>query len=282
MIYKFIDDHGTEITVNSLSQLQTLVESQTIKKNTKVKAGLRGEWKKAKDVNELQFEEAKKEEPKKETEDIESFITSEPTPPPKKETITKTEKPEVSKGRKKEEVKIKTETKKDIEKEKIVEEREVKSEEITEPEPRATTDEVISKTEDDKLEEEYADEKMEDINLFQSIKICFQKFFIFKGRASRSEYWWFYLFYIVTGAIPSIIPNELVMAFGWIMIILLLIPSLAAAVRRLHDVNTSGFFILIAIIPVLGPIIVLVKTIAKGTLGKNRFGEYPLKFKKGK
>ena len=37
MIYKFIDDHGTEITVNSLSQLQTLVESKTIKKNTKVK-----------------------------------------------------------------------------------------------------------------------------------------------------------------------------------------------------------------------------------------------------
>ena len=48
MIYKFIDDHGTEITVNSLSQLQTLVESQTIKKQTKVKSGLRGEWRKAK------------------------------------------------------------------------------------------------------------------------------------------------------------------------------------------------------------------------------------------
>ena len=283
MIYKFIDDHGAEITVNSLSQLQTLVESQTIKKNTKVKAGLRGKWEKAKDVPELQFEEEKKEEAKKETEDIESFITSEPTPPPKKETIIKTEKPEVSKKHKKEEVKIKTETKKDIKEEKIVEEKEVKSEEITEPEPKATTDEVISKTEDDKLEEEYADGKMEDINFFQSIKICFhQKFFILKGRASRSEYWWFYLFYIVTGAIPSIIPNELVMALGWIMIILLLIPSLAAAVRRLHDVNTSGWFILIAIIPVLGAIIVLVKIIGKGTLGKNRFGEYPLKFKKGK
>ena len=281
MIYKFIDDHGTEITVNSLSQLQTLVESQTIKKQTKVKSGLRGEWKKAKDVPELQFEEEKKEEAEKETEDIESFITSEPTPPPKKETITKTEKPEVSKKHKKEEVKIKTETKKDIEKEKIVEEKEVKSEEITEPEPKATTDEVISKTEDDKLEEEYADEKMEDINLFQSIKICFQKFFIFKGRASRSEYWWFYLFCHVP--IPILfIRNELVMALGWIMLILLLIPSLAAAVRRLHDVNTSGFFILIAIIPVVGQIIVLVKVIEKGTLGKNRFGEYPLKFKKDK
>ena len=133
-----------------------------------------------------------------------------------------------------------------------------------------------------KFEEEYADEKMEDINFFQSIKICFQKFFIFKGRASRSEYWWFYLFYIVTGTIPSFIPNELVMAFGWIMIILLLIPSLAVIVRRLHDINKSGWFILVSLIPLVGAIILLVKTIEKGTLGKNRFGEYPLKFKKGK
>ena len=60
MIYKFIDNNDHEITVNTLSQLQTLVESQTIKKQTKVKAGLRGEWKKAKDVPELQFEEEKK------------------------------------------------------------------------------------------------------------------------------------------------------------------------------------------------------------------------------
>ena len=274
MIYKFIDNNGAEITVNSLSSLQALVDSETVKEKTKVKAGLRGKWATAKNIPDLKFKEEKVEEPpKEETEDIVDIITREPEPTPP---------PEVSKEREKEEVKIKTETKKDIEKEKIVEERKVKSEEITEPEPRATTDEVISKTEDDKLEEEYADKKIEDINFFQSIKICFQKFFIFKGRASRSEYWWFYLFYIVTGAIPSSIPNELVMAFGWIMIILLLIPSLAAAVRRLHDVNTSGFFLLIAIIPVLGPIIVLVKIIGKGTLGKNRFGEYPLKFKKGK
>jgi len=122
---------------------------------------------------------------------------------------------------------------------------------------------------------------MENINFSQSIKICFQKFFIFKGRASRSEFWWFYLFCNVTISI-LFIPNELVMALGWIMLILLLIPTFAAAVRRLHDVNTSGFFIFIAIIPVLGAIIVLVKIIAKGTLGINRFGEYPLKFKKGK
>jgi uncharacterized membrane protein YhaH (DUF805 family) len=72
------------------------------------------------------------------------------------------------------------------------------------------------------------------------------------------------------------------MAFGWIMKVLLLIPYLAVTVRRVHDVNTSGWFLFIVIIPLIGSIILLVKTIEKGTLGKNRFGEYPLKFKKDK
>ena len=60
MIYKFIDDHEAQITVNSLSQLQTLVDSKIIKKNTKVKAGLRGKWETAKNIPELKFEEKKK------------------------------------------------------------------------------------------------------------------------------------------------------------------------------------------------------------------------------
>ena len=277
MIYKFIDDHGTEITVNSLSQLQTLVESQTIKKNTKVKAGLRGEWKKAKDVPELQFEEEKKEVAKKETEDIESFITSEPTPPPKKETITKTEKPEVSKKHKKEEVKIKTETKKDIQEEKIVEEKEVKSEEITEPESKTTIEEVISKTEDDKLEEEYADEKMEDINFFQSFRICFKKFVDFKERASRSEYWWFALFTSII-SIPSYLPNETVQVLSGLGTLIILLPTLAVTARRLHDINKSGWWQLI-VLTVIGIILLIIWWATVGESKKNPHGN-SIKLKK--
>ena len=281
MIYKFIDNNGAEITLNSLSSLQALVESQTIKKDTKVKAGLRGKWVQAADIDEIKFEEEKIEETPKETDDIIDIITRETTPPPRKEKDKKTSIPKAH-----------------IEEDKIAEsivdlksennqakEEVVKTEdkiELPTEELSSATEEPQGKTKEEELEEIYADEKMENINFSQSIKICFQKFFIFKGRASRSEYWWFYLFYIITGTIPTFIHNELVMAFGWIMLILLLIPSLAAAVRRLHDVNTSGFFIFISIIPVLGQIIVLVKIIAKGTLGKNRFGEYPLKFKRGK
>ena len=56
MIYKFIDINGSEITVNSLSSLQQLVDSETVKKDTKVKAGLRGKWTTAKKIPELFFE----------------------------------------------------------------------------------------------------------------------------------------------------------------------------------------------------------------------------------
>ena len=84
MIYKFIDNNDQEIIVNSLSSLQALVDSETIKKNTKVKAGLRGKWAKAENTVGLIFEGKKVEEtPKEETEDIVDFINREPTPPPK-------------------------------------------------------------------------------------------------------------------------------------------------------------------------------------------------------
>ena len=281
MIYKFIDNNGAEITVNSLSSLQILVESDTIKENTKVKAGLRGKWIKAEDLNELKFKEKKIEEIPKKTEDIKSIITREATSPTKKEKNKNIKAPKVElKSTKVEETPVQ-----DTETTEVEEKDIIKSEDSIESpaeELISTTKETQSKTEDEKLQEIYADTKMEDINLFNAIKICFQKFFIFTNRASRSEYWWFILFYTIFATIPTLVPNENVVVFGYIMSLLLFIPGIAVTVRRLHDINKSGWFIFISLIPILGSIIVLVMTIEKGTLGKNRFGEYPLKFKKGK
>ena len=292
MIYKFIDNNGAVITVNTLSSLQALIESDTIRGNTKVKAGLRGKWIKAEDLNELKFKEKKIEEIPKKTEDIKSIITRKTTSPTEKEKNIKAPKVEI-KSTKVEETPVQdTETTKveetplqDTETTEIEEKDIVKSEDSMEPpseELISTTKETQSKTEEEKLQEIYANTKMEDIDLFNAIKICFQKFFIFTNRASRSEYWWFILFYIISATIPTFVPNENVVVFGYIMSFLLFIPSIAVTVRRLHDINKSGWFIFISLIPILGSIIVLVMTIEKGTLGKNRFGEYPLKFKKDK
>ena len=81
MIYKFIDNNGSEITVNSLSSLQALVHSETVKKNTKVKAGLRGKWTTAENISDLVFEEKKEEQIPEEIiepeEDIKTFLTKE-------------------------------------------------------------------------------------------------------------------------------------------------------------------------------------------------------------
>ena len=281
MIYKFIDNNGAEITVNSLSSLQALVESDTIKENSKVKAGLRGKWVKAEDLNELKFKEKKIEEIPKKTEDIKSIITRGATSPTKKEKNKNIKAPKVELiSTKVEETPVQ-----DTETTEVEEKDIVKSEDSMESpieELISTTKETQSKTEEEKLQEIYADTKMEDINLFNAIKICFQKFFIFTNRASRSEYWWFILFYTIFASIPTFVPNENLVVFGYIMSLLLFIPGVAVTVRRLHDINKSGWFILISLIPILGSIIVLVMTIEKGTLGKNRFGEYPLKFKKDK
>ena len=83
MIYKFIDTNGSEISVNSLSSLQALVDSETIKENTKVKAGLRGKWTTASNIEDLVFEEKKtneREEIQEPEEDIKSFITKDDKP----------------------------------------------------------------------------------------------------------------------------------------------------------------------------------------------------------
>lgn len=78
------------------------------------------------------------------------------------------------------------------------------------------------------------------MNFTESIKtVLFQKYATFNGRASRSEYWWFALFIFLTGFIGFL--NEVL---NVIISLLILIPSIAVAVRRLHDTNHSGWHLL--------------------------------------
>ncbi len=93
----------------------------------------------------------------------------------------------------------------------------------------------------------------------ESIRTCLTKYVDFKGRASRSEYWWFVLFiflaYVGVGVVGSVAKAPaliLVVPFA------LLLPQLAAGVRRLHDTGKSGWWYLICLIPYVGGIVVLV------------------------
>ena len=99
-----------------------------------------------------------------------------------------------------------------------------------------------------------------------------------EGRVSRKDFWLFILCCIIIALIVSAISMMVPDLRLYIMIVLFLVflwPSISFAVRRLHDINFRGWWILLDFIPVIGSIILLVMLLLDGTKGKNRFGEDP-------
>tara|TARA_B100000963_G_C22596429_1_gene658061 strand:- start:36 stop:461 length:426 start_codon:yes stop_codon:yes gene_type:complete len=83
----------------------------------------------------------------------------------------------------------------------------------------------------------------------KSIKTCLNKFADFKGRASRSEYWYFHLFILLTYIIVIFLSflHVSLGVVGGILILVMIIPIIAVTARRLHDINKSGWMQLIAL-----------------------------------
>ncbi len=88
----------------------------------------------------------------------------------------------------------------------------------------------------------------------ESVRTCFSKYADFTGRAVRSEYWWFALFVVVVSLALSLLSNVASSVFGLVTIL----PSIAAATRRLHDTNRSGWWQLISLVPIIGAIVLIV------------------------
>ncbi len=98
----------------------------------------------------------------------------------------------------------------------------------------------------------------------------------FSGRARRKEYWMYFLFYIIFYLVLFAI--DMVLKIGILALIYalaLLIPSIAVSVRRLHDIGKSGWFILIALIPAIGAIILLIFMVTDSNPGDNQYGPNP-------
>jgi uncharacterized membrane protein YhaH (DUF805 family) len=111
----------------------------------------------------------------------------------------------------------------------------------------------------------------------QSIRTCLNKYIDIEGRASRSEYWWFVLFTIIASIVASIL--DLVTGlpvFAALTSLALLAPGITVGVRRLHDRDMSGWWILLVLIPAIGTLILLILFVMRGTEGPNRFGPDPL------
>jgi len=100
----------------------------------------------------------------------------------------------------------------------------------------------------------------------ESIKTCFSKYADFSGRASRSEYWWWFLFVVLVSAATGLISDKLTAGFS----LAVLLPGIAVSVRRLHDIDKSGWFLLLNFIPVIGWVILLYWAVQEGR-EPNRF-----------
>ena len=115
------------------------------------------------------------------------------------------------------------------------------------------------------------------------LKVVKEHYADFSGRARRKEFWMFVLFNFIISVVISIIFTGLALAaespalaaIAYVYSLAVLIPGIAVSVRRLHDIGKSGWFLLIALIPIVGPIWLLVLQCTDSVNGENKWGENP-------
>lgn len=134
------------------------------------------------------------------------------------------------------------------------------------------------------------------VSFVAAIKRAFSNYCVFTGRASRSEYWWFFLFTSIVGtllSIPSInstlamisaasqhgapvMPTTSVFSYlSQLWSVAILLPSLGLLFRRLHDTGRSGWNWLWGLLPVIGTIVLLVFLCSPSTPAENKYGPVP-------
>ena len=117
-----------------------------------------------------------------------------------------------------------------------------------------------------------------------AVKSGFAKYATFAGRATRSEFWWWWLFSSLVYAVAFLLAlilggsssSDGVSAVAIVIYLVaglaLILPSISVMVRRLHDIDRSGWWYWIGLVPCVGPIILIVFYVTPGTAGQNRFG----------
>jgi len=121
------------------------------------------------------------------------------------------------------------------------------------------------------------------MNFGEAIKSGFSNYVTFSGRAARSEYWYWTLFVVLVTIGAGIIDRAIfdfeepttTGLFGPLVSLVFFLPGLAVSVRRLHDIDRTGWWLLI-IFTIIGIILLIIWDCIKGTTGPNRFGPDPL------
>jgi uncharacterized membrane protein YhaH (DUF805 family) len=112
----------------------------------------------------------------------------------------------------------------------------------------------------------------------QAIASGFQNYVNFSGRSPRSAYWYWTLFAVIVGIVTAIIDNVIGVGItNTIASLALFLPGLAVSVRRLHDIDRTGWWVLIAL-TIIGIFLLIYWYCQPGTPGDNRYGPNPLKY----
>lgn len=111
----------------------------------------------------------------------------------------------------------------------------------------------------------------------EAVRTCMSKYVTWEGRATRPEFWWFYLFTILVVMAAVIVDTAAgtYPLFYAVAGLALFLPVSSATVRRLHDTDRSGWAYWIGLIPLIGGIILLVWLASQGTYGGNKYGNDP-------
>ena len=105
------------------------------------------------------------------------------------------------------------------------------------------------------------------MDFFQAIKSCLSQYATFSGRASRSEFWWFFLFQVLAIIVTSML-GEMVYS---VVVLALLLPALAVGTRRLHDVGRSGWWQMLMLTGI-GYLVLLFWWVQPSGLQPNEYG----------
>jgi uncharacterized membrane protein YhaH (DUF805 family) len=111
----------------------------------------------------------------------------------------------------------------------------------------------------------------------QAVRSCYSNYATFSGRAARSEYWFFVLFqFAIIIFCYALIPFGLGRTLLGLFALANFLPTISVMVRRLHDIDRSGWWYWVALIPLVGAILLLIWFCTRGTSGANQFGPDPL------
>jgi len=124
-------------------------------------------------------------------------------------------------------------------------------------------------------------------NVVAATRTVLAKYRTFTGRASRAEFWWWILAVIILMVVLGLVDGAIVapllgfdafaenagQPLSLLVSLVLLLPAIAVSIRRLHDIDRTGWWLLLGLVPVIGSLALLYFYVQKGDAGPNRFGE---------